>query len=323
MFLRRGMIIHPEEFTDDHLAVFRQAGLNVLGIHPVGGHNAHETLEHAVVRHAMPAWRASLERAASMGIAVEYEAHALRWLMPASLFEQMPDWFRMSEDGVSDPDFHMCASNAEALAFLENRAEMLARLLWTGSQRWFLWPDDVTGKRCCCAGCQSLSASDQALLITNAIQRGVVRFDAEGRVCYLAYQDTLEVPERVQPERGVFLEFAPIWRDHHRPLNDSACAQNQREIRHLERLLFFFGTEGSQVLNYWMDNSLFSGWRKPPQPFELDADVMQLDVAFYRALGFENVTSFGCYLGSDYVRLYGKPPIQAYGDLLREASPEI
>ncbi len=229
MVTHRGLIIHLEEFEEHLLYTFAQAGLNVLGFHPVGGHKAHESLEAAVVRHAMPTWQQHIAAAKALGIEIAYEAHALRWLLPASLFPLAPDWFRMDASGQRVPDFHMCVSNPDAIRYLETRAEHLARMLDTGSHQYCLWADDVSSTRCQCPQCANLSASDQVLLIANAIQRGVRRFDPQGRVPYLAYQDTLEVPTQVEPEAGIFLEFAPIWRDHHRPLNDPDCAKNVRE----------------------------------------------------------------------------------------------
>jgi hypothetical protein len=66
------------------------------------------------------------------------------------------------------------------------------------------------------------------------------------------------------------------------------------------------------VLEYWLDNSLFSKWKKPPQPFSWDPEVMRQDLAYYESLGFEDATVFACYLGSDYEELHGAPDIEAY-----------
>lgn len=313
MFINRGLLIHPEEYSESWLIELQQAGLNTLGLHPVGGINAHDSLEEALRMHAIPSFQSQIDLANQKGIQIEYEAHALRWLLPRSLFGHEPDWFRMNERGVRIPDFHMCVSNRDAHDYVASRAQTLARQLWTGSHRWFLWPDDVHGKACHCAECKRLSPSDQALMITNAIAKGIRQFDPLGRVAFLAYQDTLEVPQHVEPEDGIFLEFAPIWRDHHRPLRDADCEKNAKETRQIRSLLTFFGTSGSQALDYWMDNSLFSQWQKPPRPFILHADVLLQDALYYAELGFESVTSFGCYFGPDYRTLYGLPPILEYG----------
>ena len=69
-------------------------------------------------------------------------------------------------------------------------------------------------------------------------------------------------------------------------------------------------------MEYWIDNSRFSNWTKPPKHMTLNEEVMRKDVAFYRELGFESLTSFACYLGEDYYTLYGEPPVQRYGEIL-------
>ncbi len=316
---RRGLIIHPQEFRRECIEEWKRAKLNVLGLHPVGGRKADESLEDAVRRHADPEFRACLVELRESGIEVEYEAHALRWLLPRSMFNIHPNWFRENSEGERTADFHMCVSNRDAIAYIENRAEMLARMLYTGAHRYYFWPDDVHGTICNCESCRQLTPSDQALLITNAILRGVRRFDSLARVAFLAYQDTLEIPQNVKPEEGVFLEFAPIWRDHHSPIADASCSKNQNEIRGLKQLIDFFGAEHAQVLDYWMDNSLFSNWTKPPQRFTLDEKVLESDAAYYQSLGFKSITCFGCYLGDDYRELYGEPPINRYGEILYNA----
>ena len=48
--------------------------------------------------------------------------------------------------------------------------------------------------------------------------------------------------------------------------------------------------------------------------------VWKRDAAYYASLGFRSITSFGCYLGPDYQRLYGNPPLKEYGSILRECA---
>ena len=118
------------------------------------------------------------------------------------------------------------------------------------------------------------------------------------------------------------MEYAPFHRDSHRPLLDETCPENVREVRSLRALLRLFGREDSQVLEYWMDNSRFSGWKKPPRHLALDEAILREDARAYRALGFASITSFGCYLGQDYRALWGEPPVREYGAILRETRPE-
>ncbi|MCQ2399118.1 MAG: hypothetical protein MJ072_01260, partial [Clostridia bacterium] len=108
----------------------------------------------------------------------------------------------------------------------------------------------------------------------------------------------------------------PYTRNFHKPLTDITCEENVKNVAPLKNLLDFFGKKNSKVLEYWMDNSLFSNYEKPPKPFHLESSVMKEDVAFYDSLGFETITSFGCFLGEDYEELHGAPPVKEYADIL-------
>lgn len=316
MISRRGILIHPEELDHTWLDEIEKTNINVLGLHPVGGFRAPRSLAAAVERHRTPEFQALLQRARSMGLIIEYEAHALRYLVPSHLYEQHPDWFRMNAEGQRVPDYNICPSCEAALKYLTERTAELTAALDTGSNRFYWWADDVEGNACCCEKCRNLSASDQLMIITNAIHRGVRKVKPDGMTAYLAYHDAMLPPTQVQPDEGIFVEYAPIHRKPHRPINDPECAENAAEVRPLQALLDYFGTAHAQVLEYWMDNSLFSNWTKPPKAMTLDSDVMREDVAFYRSMGFDSITSFGCYLGADYRALHGQPPVAEYGAIL-------
>lgn len=312
----RGILVHPEELTLPWLDRMADSGLNTLGLHPVGGKLAHESLQRAIDCHTLPESRRLRREAALRGIHVEYEAHVMAWLLPRHLFQRHPDWFRMDEKGERQADFNLCVSNPDALDYVAQRTALLASLLETGSSRYYFWTDDVKNCACHCPACRKLSPSDQQLKVINAMLAGLKTYDKQAKLCYLAYHDALEVPRIVEPLDGVFLEYAPIQRDFHRPINDPDCPQNVKEVAPLKELIQFFGAKDSRVLEYWMDNSLFSGWKKPPKPFTLDAEVMKRDVDFYRSLGLEDLTSFGCYLGPDYEELYGPVSLAEYGRIL-------
>lgn len=314
--MNRGMIVHPEELRRETIDRMADAGLNTLGLHPVGGQNAAQTLQMAVEWHASQQGRALIEHAVRRGLQVEYEAHAMGWLLQRDLFAAHPAWFRQNAQGERTPDVNLCPSNPDALAHVAERTALLASLLSTNSHRYFYWMDDVTGGKCMCEKCRALSASDQQMLVVNAMLSGLRRVDRQAKIAFIAYQDTLVPPVSVMPQPGVFLEYAPISRDPDVPIADVANAKNARESRALPELVQFFGAQDAQVLEYWMDNSLYSGWKKPPKAFALREDVMRQDVLFYRALGFSALTSFGCYLGPDYEELHGRAPIEEYARIL-------
>jgi len=313
---RRGIIIHPDELEWSWVERLQEAHLNVLALHPPGGVNAHLTLEAAIHHRLLPQTQAIFNRLGHMGVEIEYEAHAMGWLLPRSLFAVKPDWFRMDENGKRVSDFNLCPSQPEALDYVAARAEQLARLLNVDSNRYFFWLDDVSNCSCHCEKCRALSVSDQQLTVVNAMLRGIRRYRPDAKISYLAYHEAIAAPEKVEPLSGVFLEYAPFHRNAHRPLLDPECPENVQEAQSLRPLLSYFGTKDSQVLEYWMDNSMYSKWTKPPKQFKLDEAVMQSDVQAYREMGFESITSFGCYLGADYRELWGEPPVKRYGEIL-------
>ncbi len=312
----RGWIINPEDLNETLINRLSDAGINELGIHSGGGRRAPELIANTLVWHSLERTRDLFDLAARKGITVEYDEHVLRSLVPAELFPEHPDWFRMNESGARVADFNICASSEAALEYVSHSAEAFARAHKTLSHRYAYWIDDVTGALCNCEGCKTLKPADQALRITNAIMRGLKRQDTEAMIGFLAYNEAMDVPEKTLPEQGVYLEYAPINRDSSVPINDTGSEKNRAETAKLSEMLTLFGTENARVLEYWADNSRFSGWTRPPKRFTLNEDVMRRDVEYYLSLGFRDMTSFACYLGDDYEALYGKAPIERYAVIL-------
>lgn len=312
MSLPRGLLVHPDELDDLWINRLNKSDIRTVGLHPVGGKKAHESLEalYADVRDGK--YEARFKRLREMGMEIEYEMHAMSWLMPRDLFATHPDWFRMNEEGERVADFNLCPSNAEALEYVAARSAELARVLTPTTHRYHLWIDDVRDSFCHCPACRKMTDSDQALAVYNAMLKGLRTVDPMATQCYLAYQKTRPAPATVKPADGIFLEYAPFDRDFTRSMADASCEKNVIEGEPLPALLKLFGGKGAKVLEYWLDNSLFSKWKKPPQPFSWDPEVMRQDLAYYESLGFEDATVFACYLGSDYEELHGAPDIEAY-----------
>jgi hypothetical protein len=309
VFERRGIVLCPSDLEDaGWLPRIAEAGLNVVGLH--GAPEA--TL--AYVESA--SGEQFLSRARELGLEVEYELHALGWLLPRDEFDAHPDWFRADRHGTRRPDSNLCPSQPEALDVASARARELARRLQPTTNRYYLWADDAT-PWCHCEGCRSLSEADQNLQVMNALLAGLREERPDARLACLAYANTLAPPERVRPAPGIFLEYAPIDRCFRHALNDAGCALNRGTLRTLAPLLEAFGAEGAQVLEYWLDASLFSGWRRPAARVPFSREVLAADLACYAGLGFRSVTSFGVYLDPDYLARYGEPPVREYGGCLQ------
>lgn len=303
--MKIGLIAHPEELTKGEIAAFRAAGADVLGLHPVGGNKATSSLENLLIWLKTDKGRRLLSYARSLGLEIEYEMHAASFLVPREMFSSHPEYFREA-NGVRTNDYNFCVSSDEMLRTVANRAAELVSKLDYSSHDYYLWQDDVNGGECGCEKCRTLSASDQSLIVANAIADELRRFDSSARVCYLAYLGTLTPPKSVKPAPGVFLEYAPMKRDRSIPV-----WEDDNVKRELAALFDVFEPGEAKILEYWYDNSMFSNWKKPPKKFTPDNERIAKEIDFYRSLGVGNVTSFACYLGADYEALYGAPDFSA------------
>lgn len=314
-----GIIIFPDELSPRWVRQIIDSGLDFVALHPaLPSDSGKDYMTDIIERMQDPAFTGMIDELRSAGVVVEFELHTMSWLLPRGTFHIHPEWFRMKEDGTRTADFNLCPSSEEALQMMEDRAAELAKILPSPqSHRYFFWLDDVASASCYCPACSKLSPADQAMTVYNRILKGIRRTDPFASQCYLAYVDTITAPEYVKPEEGIFLEYAPIGRMSGVAINDPRCPQNVDQTRGLRQLMDVFGTKNSQVLEYWLDNSRFYGWREPYGEIPFYKSVIKQDAAFYRSLGFEKMTCFACRLGDDYVERYGLPPIAEYVNLLK------
>ncbi len=287
-------------------------GIRTVGIHPVGGEKAELSLLDLMNRLKTQEYRSLFDYAAECGMGVEYEMHAARYLLPKEEFERHPEWFRQNKQGERIPDFNCCASSTEAVDYIAESAARLAKGLYRSTNRYFFWLDDGRDIYCHCPKCEKLSPSDQQLKILNHMLKRLKKDNENASLAYLAYCDTMQPPRSIVPEKGIFLEYAPYDRDFHAPISENAQAETIRA------LLDFFGREGAKVLDYWYDNSYYSGYRKPPKALVPDKAVIDADIKFYTEVGFGDISGFACYLGEEYEELYGEPDISDIGELLEK-----
>ena len=305
---RLTLLVHPDEFTGRWIDRAAKLGVDRLSVHPAGGSAAVTSLSNLLVRLETPDFRSRVDEARRQGLEVGYEMHAAGWLLPRSLFAEHPDWFRMDEKGTRRADCNFCVSSDAAMDFVARRAVELTSRLYGSVHDYSLWLDDCRGKWCRCAKCRGLSPGDQQLVYCNRVVAELRRHIPDARLSYLAYFDAMTPPTKVRPAPGVFLEYAPIDRDMRKPLIE----QDNADVRPLADLLRTFGRPGSCALDYWVDNSFFSKWRKPPKRFVPETRVILADTDRYRRLGFETISSFACFLGDDYERLWGEPDLSAF-----------
>jgi hypothetical protein len=144
---------------------------------------------------------------------------------------------------------------------------------------------------------------------------------------HLAYAGTIQAPRAVRPESGIFLEFAPIERSWRHPLRDKEAVgrsgrgrpkpSHGQTLQWLDANLEVFPKSTAQVLEYWMDVSLHSGWQRPAQPLPWNPDVLRADLDTYGQRGIRHITTFAAWIDADYVARFGPPTfVSEYGRAL-------
>jgi len=301
------LLIHPEELSRRWVDRLVSQGVEILGLHPVGGNSAAESAERLMAQVEDPAFRELIDYACDRGLEIEYELHAASYLLPRSLFECHPEYFRL-ENGERNALCNFCVSNQEALEILTDNAVEMAKKLYRSRPYYYFWLDDTKAKYCSCPKCSQLSMSDQQMLVVNAMARKLRAAIPGAKLCFLAYHGTETPPTSYRPEEGVFLEYAPMNRD----FSAHAYEVSEEAKANIGKLMEVFGPEDATVLEYWYDNSMFSKWTKPPKVFVPRNDLIPGDLRWYEGLGFAHIASFACYLGEDYVNLHGEPDISAF-----------
>ncbi|MDD4870301.1 MAG: DUF4838 domain-containing protein, partial [Kiritimatiellae bacterium] len=314
-FQTRGVVLTPSDLSLDWPERAVKAGLTTIALHPFPG----------VVGKFIesPDGQTFLAKCARLGLNVEYELHAMGELLPRSFFAKEPECFRINDKGVRTPEGNLCVHSARALEIVSSNAVKIARQLKPTTGRYFFWGDD--GKPWCrCQQCREYSDSDQALLLENHLVRELRRVDPRAQLAHLAYHNTIKPPTHVKPEPGVFLEFAPIYRRYDMPYVQQNKANDKDSCQALVENLKVFPVETAQVLEYWLDASKFSKWKRPSVKLPWRRDVLIADAEYYARLGVRHVTTFAVYVDADYIKLYGDAfEIQEYGDVLRNQRTSV
>ena len=311
----RGVVVSARDLSGafDWPRLAREAGLTTIATH-IGP------------RDVMPFMRSGrgarfVDACASNGLQVEHELHAIDWLLPRTMFASEPSFFRMNAKGVRTPDSNCCPSNPFALELIAGRAVEVARVCRSTTGRYFFWMTD-NGEKCNCPKCSPLTGAEQAVIVENAIVRALrAEIDPNATLAHLAYQFTMDPPRFVKPDPALFLEFAPIerWRfkgaRRREPL-----AEGGAWLEKLGRLLEVFPADTAQALEYWLDASLFSNWRKPLVRIPWDADTTRAEIAAYRKRGIRHFTTFAVNVDDDYLADFGPAAldcVREYGQLLQ------
>jgi hypothetical protein len=299
VFATRGVVLVPEDLTlADWPQRAKHAGLTTIGLH-------HQNSPQAVIRCVKSdLGQRFLEQCQKLGLEVEYELHAMKELLPRELFAKNPEMFRMDDKGQRVADFNCCVHSERALGIICENAVAIAKVLRPTTGRYFYWGDD--GRPWCqCPKCRELSPSEQALVIENCICRSLRETDPEAQVAHLAYHNTLTPPKQVKPDEGVFLEFAPIKRRYDIPYEQQQDPKLAEGLHALEANLEVFPKDTAQVLEYWLDVSRFSRWKRPGVKLPWNREVFVADVETYWKLGIRHITTFAAWIDAKYQERFG------------------
>lgn len=344
-----GIVILTNQIKRDHkywLRVLvennRRFGLNYLGIHPhylYPGYELGKTLEFIKSKKfndfftglihgtsVLPAQDKITPKSNDFNI--EFELHALPYLIPKKVLKKNEQWRRVNNRGKRTIKHNFCVSNQDALEYLAEKTKELVLQLKQTAHKYHLWQDDGADVFCHCEECLRLSPSDQTLLMMNRMLESIKEIYDDAELSYLAYLKTMKVPKVVKPEEGIFLEFAPIKRSYSSSLEKRENMGNKNAEKDelkgetdlsdkLNDLIDFFGMDNSQVLEYWLDVSLFSRYipfYRKKLPFQ--RDIIESDLEFYNKIGINRISSFGVFLDKYYRLIHGDPPITEFGRII-------
>ena len=320
-FRTRGVVLYPWDLSlKDWPKRAHNAGLTTIGLH------AASRLDVLVDFVNSEEGRGFLDTCKQQGVEVEYELHAMGTLLSREFFQSpQRDMFRVDAAGQRNPDFNCCPSSPDALEYIAEKAVDYGKILHPTTGRYYYWPDD--GREWChCPKCQGMSSSDQATLVENAIVAALRKhLDPAATLSHISYNMTLAPPTAVEPHEGLFLEFAPIARVYDHAIDDPDVVLNNQEpepkshagyLEILDANLEKFPRETAQVLEYWLDVSRFSGWKRPAVKLSWSDDIMKADANAYSKRGIQHVTTFATWIDADYVERFGEPPLAQYAACL-------
>jgi hypothetical protein len=317
---QRGAVIYPDDVMGEGMVQqwtqwLQEGRLNYLGLHgpapeaTPAGPGVMSFLGSPTQKHLAAAM-------ANISVSVEYELHSFGYLLPRSLFPTHPEYFRQDASGKRNPDVNFCTGSTDGLEVVAENAVTLALTLNQSNPRFHFWQDDGGGDAwCSCPLCRDLAPSDQYARALNAMVTALQsRLGADASLAYLAYSDTIDPPTSVTPHNGLFLEYAPIARNLSQPIWVQPASTRQL----LAWVSSGWNMSRAQVLDYWLDDSLASLWRRGhQQKLNLHPAVVRQDATFYRDdIGFGSITTFGAWLNQSYVQRFGQPPFKEFGDAL-------
>ena len=207
-----------------------------------------------------------------------------------------------------------CPDNLVALGREEKVLTDYIATLPPSMTDFFLWPADRFLPLCNSPAFRDYSVADLVMSFANQMLATLRRTRPNARFAFLSYLSTWEPPKHVRPAPGLILEWAPMFQSFAHSLDDPASGANVEYRRDFEALLRLFGSENSQVLGYWLDDTLFSRAFYGRLPYTPEA--LKGDLTYYHRMGVPAITTFGVITGRDYFLAHASPAVFLYPHLL-------
>jgi hypothetical protein len=185
----------------------------------------------------------------------------------------------------------------------------------------FLWPADEFLKPCTSPQFRDYSVPDLILSFANRMAQTLRQSRPQAKFAYLSYFSTWEPPKQEKPGEGVMLEWAPMFQSFGAAIDDPGSALNAEYRKDFEALVKLFGGARTQVLGYWLDDTLFSRTHYVKLPYVPKA--LKGDLAYYHRLGVPALTTFGVITGRDYFASHVSPAVFLYPKLLWNVQTEM
>ena len=296
-FQQRGLVLAWDDVKTkqyvDWLNIARKYGFNMFSI---AGQNQ-----------ASSEWKEFRSQCEAAGIAIQFQEHMASHLMPRSLFATHPEYFRMDANGNRVKDKNLCPSCEEGMRVVYQNAINIASNYQPTDGKYYFWLDDG-GDKCHCPDCEQYSHSEQALMIENTVIKALRESDPNAQLAHLAYAETTDAPDpkKVKPEEGIFLQFAPFYRNWEKPLSERSAVgkmgwTNGKYLDALKANLKVFPAETAQVLEYWLDESYASGWDKNNLvKIAWDRAVVAYDLKTYASYGIKNIDCYAYWINDAY-----------------------
>ncbi len=228
----------------------------------------------------IPAMAADLRR---RGIGIEHGGHILPTLLPRERIADIPEAFRLNQEGERVPDGNCCPHSAVALKVI---LEGIDKLLDAHPETPLLhfWGADMRGGGWCyCQDCAKLTPQDQLLLLCNHIAERTQHRSNPPEIAYLAYYDTITPDLTLTPHPRVAVEFAPRDRSYRFGLSGPDRYNAPLAAGLAEYVRLFSGRV--HVFEYHMDAVLFGGLYTPL------LQTLYEDLNFFWQLGIKSISN--------------------------------